>query len=233
MFIGRKLPKEDLADLSDNISMSTLEEGALLEIYSVEVKTTKKEEKYGLARFAMTMKDGKRRTGKLSMPLRFVEREEFAAPCICYYNGLKKWGKNAVIDAYAVPVVIERGEDVHEKVRRVADGLRGLSKEALEDAMVVITLTAIPPDSVCVYHSVTTQKSFGNDAERQTVVRFETEVGGRRRGGRVLMPKHVESELSDAGVFVYRGLKTSREGRKYHDIVIFNDDHLETVVEKK
>jgi hypothetical protein len=209
-------------------SLDTLHEGALLELSEIEEKTYQ-DGKYGVATYATTLTDGSRQHGRVRLPATAMAQPSMVAPCICLFSG-KKVSKNGRM-FYDVSAMKTPIDSSREELKKLADGLRKLSKRALLACMTTQSLDNFPPNTVFLFKDVKKRK-LRKDCEPAVMVSYETEIDeGERLEGTVVVPARYEDELKrlGSGLMIYRGRKTSQAGRMYNDVCVLSPEILDTV----
>ena len=104
-----------------------------------------------------------------------------------------------------------------------ANELRQMSVEELREKLEIKRLRCFPPGAVLVYFGYRTLPSTFNDGGEGVshVVSYQTVADNTQQTGEVYIPERYANALKkgSSGVFVYKGLKTSKNsGAEYYDL---------------
>ena len=212
---------EEVDKLLSAHSLAALPAGCLLEISSLTERDGQ-QGKYGVASYATTLPNGERRSGRVNLSTNIMAQPTVSAPCVLFYQG-SKTSKNGrtFYDASAIkaPETCDK-----ETLKSMADGLRQLSKRALIARMTTQSLESFPSNTVFLFKDLT-KRRLRKDNEPALVVSYETEVGGETLEGNLIVPARVEGEIRECGnrgILIFRGRKTSQNGRVYNDVRVVN-----------
>jgi hypothetical protein len=225
--IRRSMSVEKLDEMLDVRNLPSLSEGSLLEIMEIEEKTTDDGSKWGLAVYATTLSDGSRQRGRVRLPATAMAQPSLVAPCICLYWG-KKTSKNGR-SFYDVSAVKAAPDTTTDDLKKMADGLRKLSKRALVACMTTQTLDNFPQNTVFLFKDVKKRK-LRKDCEPAVMVSYETLAeDGERLEGTIIVPARYEDEMRrmGSGLMIYRGRKTSQAGRQYNDVCVMSPEVMD------
>lgn len=214
---------ETVQELTEVKGLVDMPIGTLLEISDIEPKRGANGS-YGIATFSSIIK-GKRTAGKVCLPQRLVDKTDFHPPCIVLCMGMKEGSKGHYHNVHALPVVMDAGEAVTGKLRKSADTLRKMSLKEVEALMTVSTLSCLDEGTVVTYTDPR-KISIWSDDECHTVVKFECEHNDQYRFGSIALPAYANDLVKDMGVFLYKGMKKSKDNKKYHDICFFTDEQV-------
>jgi hypothetical protein len=219
----RNLSNDQLEKVVKVKSLSDFPKGVIFEIHAIEEVQSGSEDGgvFGVADYEVTMPDKSRDSGRVRLSENVMKNAWLVPPCLLYYQGTKT-GKNnrTFYDVSAVKCTTGQ-----ENLKKVADGFRSMSKSSMVACLTTQSLECFRPYTVFMFSGVKKRK-LKKDREECLTVKYETQVDEEFLQGGLVVPARYEEKLKNegCGAMVYRGMKTSGNGRSYHDLVIYGAD---------
>lgn len=221
-FVIRALPAGALNKVTEVKSVQDYPKGTLFEVSAVE-RITGEHGEYGVMTCSTSI-EGKRECGRVTLSQNAMQSFVTTPPCLLLYCGTRQGrnGRNFV----DVAVTKMTDKSSAESRRELADNWRSMNFAALRAMMTVQPLDNFPVDTVFVYKEPRTKLLRKGATEEALIVDFETEVGGEYLTGTVAIPRRLQErvEKTRVGVMLWRGLKQSKEGRMYNDVILLNEN---------
>jgi hypothetical protein len=186
--------------------------------------------------------DFKRQTSKVHIPFRFcddlstIEKGEEGnfAPRVFVYTGSASSTTHSNQIYYKVFCVAVPSQST---VRSVADGLRGMTAEALERKLRIVSMSDFPDGTVFICSSLrngeVVQDADGKSELRSPIMTYESYIDDKTVKGEAYIPIRVYADAKKdmPAILIYKGKKKSHAGRTYFDIAVLDKSTKEGLEE--